>query len=77
MTKTDFKIVSNQDKKSTSENLLTTKEASAYLKIAPRTVYRYIKKHDLPAFKLGREWRFVRSELDKWIMRKIRENNAK
>ena len=55
------------------EELLTTKEASKYLKISPRTLYRHIRKHQIPAFKLGGEWRFIKSELDKWLMKKVQE----
>jgi excisionase family DNA binding protein len=57
------------------EELLTAKEASKYLKISPRTLYRHIREHQIPAFKLGRKWRFIRSELDKWLMRKIQESS--
>ena len=59
--------------KTAKEELLTTKEASKYLKVSPRTLYRHIKKHRIPAFKLGGEWRFVRSELDRWLMKKLQE----
>jgi excisionase family DNA binding protein len=54
--------------------LLTAKETCEYLKIAPRTLYRHIREHQIPALKLGREWRFIKSELDKWLMNKIRES---
>jgi excisionase family DNA binding protein len=59
--------------KTFQEEVLTSKEASDYLKIAPRTLYRYIRKHSIPAFKLGREWRFIKSELDKWLIKKVQE----
>ncbi len=49
------------------DELLTVAETCRYLKVTPRTLYRYIKDGDLPAFKLGKEWRFVRSELEQWI----------
>ena len=51
--------------KTSQEEVLTTKETSKYLKIAPRTLYRHIREHNIPAFKLGREWRFIKSELDR------------
>ena len=47
--------------------LWTVAETCRYLKITPRTLYRYIQTHRLPAFKLGKEWRFVRSDLERWI----------
>lgn len=59
--------------KTSHEEVLTTKEASKYLKIAPRTLYRHIREHNIPAFKLGRDWRFIKSELDRWLMKKVQE----
>jgi DNA binding domain, excisionase family len=61
------------NKPAQQEELLTAKEASRYLKISPRTLYRHIKEHQIPALKLGREWRFIKSELDKWLIKKIQE----
>lgn len=53
------------------DELLTAAEACGYLKIAPRTLYRYIQDRRMPAFKLGKEWRFVRSDLEKWIRQRV------
>lgn len=47
--------------------LLTVEETCRYLKITRRTLYRYLRSHQIPAFKLGKEWRFVRSDLEQWI----------
>ena len=46
---------------------MTAEETCRYLKITPRTLYRYLRSHQIPAFKLGKEWRFVRSDLEQWI----------
>ena len=46
---------------------MTLAETCQYLKITPRTLYRYLQTRRLPAFKLGKEWRFVRSDLEQWI----------
>ena len=53
------------------DELLTAAETCRYLKIAPRTLYRYIQDRRMPAFKLGKEWRFVRSDLERWIRRRV------
>jgi len=52
---------------STQSELLTAAETCRYLKVTPRTLYRYIQVRHMPAFKLGKEWRFVRSDLDHWL----------
>ena len=68
------KEATNLMNKTAKEELLTAKEASAYLKVVPRTLYCHIRKHQIPALKLGREWRFIKSELDKWLMRRLQES---
>ena len=46
---------------------MTAEETCRYLKITSRTLYRYLRSRQIPAFKLGKEWRFVRSDLEQWI----------
>jgi excisionase family DNA binding protein len=52
--------------------LMTAEETCRYLKITPRTLYRYLRSRKIPAFKLGKEWRFVRSDLEQWIRDRTR-----
>jgi len=53
--------------KSAKNELLTAEDTCRYLKITPRTLYRYVQDRHMPAFKLGKEWRFVRSDLEQWL----------
>ena len=53
------------------DEILTAAETCHYLKITPRTLYRYLQDRQMPAFKLGKEWRFVRSDLEQWIRRRV------
>lgn len=48
---------------------LTTEEVLSCLKVNPRTIYRLIKTGELPAIRIGRQWRFRRADLDEWIDR--------
>jgi len=48
---------------------LTTAEVLGCLKVNPRTIYRLIKTGELPAVRIGRQWRFRRADLDEWIDR--------
>jgi excisionase family DNA binding protein len=43
---------------------LTTAEVAAWLKVSVFTVRRWIKQGDLPARKVGREWRIPREALE-------------
>lgn len=43
-------------------------EASEYIGIKTVTIRGWIKKRNgIPAHKIGRQWKFKRSELDDWI----------
>jgi excisionase family DNA binding protein len=57
--------------KSAQSDLMTAAETCRYLRITPRTLYRYIQDRRMPAFKLGKEWRFVRSDLEQWLRRRV------
>jgi excisionase family DNA binding protein len=47
--------------------ILTFKEAEVYLKIPRSTLYKLLQEGRVPARKVGRHWRFVKSELDAWL----------
>lgn len=53
----------------TLPSFLTTEEVLGYLKVNPRTIYRLIRSGELPAIRIGRQWRFRRSDLNDWIDR--------
>jgi len=47
--------------------VMTSIEAAEYLKMHVKTVCRLAKEGKIPAKKVGSEWRFLRSVLDKWL----------
>ena len=51
----------------TDEGFLTTEEVLEYLNVNLRTVYRLIKAGSIPAVRVGRQWRFRKRDLDKWL----------
>ena len=46
--------------------ILTVQEVSSYLRVHPSTIYRMLKKNQLPAFRVGSDWRFSVEAIDKW-----------
>lgn len=46
--------------------VLTLEEVAGYLRVHPSTIYRLLKKKQLPAFKVGSDWRFNLESIDKW-----------
>jgi excisionase family DNA binding protein len=49
------------------DEILTLPEVALLLKIAEKTVYTMAQKAQLPAFKVGGQWRFKRVDIDTWI----------
>jgi excisionase family DNA binding protein len=47
-------------------------EVAEYLRVHPSTIYRLLKKHQIPAFKVGSDWRFNLESIDHW--RSMAEN---
>lgn len=54
-------------KRPTDEGFLTTEEVLEYLQVNLRTVYRLIKTKNIPAVRVGRQWRFKKSDIDAWL----------
>jgi excisionase family DNA binding protein len=55
------KLLSNR------ESLLTTAAVAKWLGIAPRTVCLWAECREIPAIKIGRQWRFREGELWEWL----------
>lgn len=47
--------------------VLTTKQACEYLQITRLTVYKLIKEKKIKCNKLGKDYRFLKSDLDKLV----------
>lgn len=54
---------------SIQDNYISLEEAADYLGIKPVTLRGWIKRpeKDFPAHKIGKFWRFKRSEIDSWV----------
>ena len=49
--------------------LLTVQEITAYLTVSKRTVYRMLRDHQLPAYRVGGQWRFKLEMIEAWMRR--------
>ena len=49
------------------EKYVTMKEMQAYLGVRRETILQWISKRNMPAYKVGRLWKFKLSEVDAWI----------
>ena len=54
--------------------VLSLEEACQFLKLAKPTLYKYARVGDVPAFKMGRVWKFHRESLDQWMRARVQED---
>lgn len=48
--------------------VMTVRELSAYLRVHPSTVYKLLRRGELPGFRIGTDWRFNAEAIDKWCL---------
>jgi excisionase family DNA binding protein len=48
-------------------DILNAKEVAQYLHLHLLTVHKLAREGKLPAFKVGKDWRFRRSALEEWM----------
>ena len=58
-------------------DIMTLDEVAAYLKAGKRTIYRLTASGEIPAFKLGGTWRFLRSDIERWIKQQSADATSK
>jgi excisionase family DNA binding protein len=54
--------------KGLDRRMLTTEDVSKWLGMATRTVCLWAECGELPATKIGRQWRFYRDEIESWLV---------
>jgi len=54
------------DGKTAASMVLTVEEVARYLHVHQSTIYRLVRQKELPAFKVGSDWRFNIESIDKW-----------
>lgn len=47
--------------------VLTLEELALYLKIPKSTLYKLVQEGRIPGQKLGKQWRFGKSAIDRWL----------
>jgi PTS system nitrogen regulatory IIA component len=57
--------------KAPDHDILTLEEVAQYLRLKPQTIYKWAQERRIPAVKLGKEWRFRKSILDRWLDERI------
>jgi excisionase family DNA binding protein len=47
--------------------LLTTRQVQALLHVDRTTIYRMVENGELPALRVGKQWRFAREQVEAWL----------
>jgi excisionase family DNA binding protein len=53
--------------RSPANDILTLEEVASYLRLTPQTIYKWAQENRIPGAKLGKEWRFRKSIIDRWL----------
>jgi len=56
--------------------LMTIEEVAGYLRVTKKTIYRLLKRGNIPATKVGRQWRFDKASINEWLRQKAVETKA-
>ena len=51
----------------TDEPLMSVRELAAYLQVDMSTIYLWSQRGQIPAMKVGKMWRYRRSEIEEWL----------
>jgi excisionase family DNA binding protein len=49
-----------------SRTLMTLQEVAEYLRVTRSTIHQLLKRNQIPAFRIGRHWRFNLEEIENW-----------
>lgn len=49
------------------ERFITLRELAEYLSVSEALIYKWSERQKIPGYKIGRVWRFKKSEMDDWI----------
>jgi excisionase family DNA binding protein len=55
--------------KEMTREIVTVKDLAKYLHCHQSTIYRLVKRGEIPGFRLGGGWRFKIDEIDRWCRR--------
>jgi len=56
--------------------ILTLEEVATYLRVSERTVYDWANKGEIPCGKIGTNWRFKRTEIERWVDQRLGAGRA-
>jgi excisionase family DNA binding protein len=58
------------------QNLLTVKELASLLRVSSQTLYKMLEQGEIPAVKIGAQWRFDQEKIRSWIESHARDGKG-
>jgi excisionase family DNA binding protein len=55
---------------------MTLCEVAEYLRVTEKTILRQLHKGEFPGFKIGNQWRFIRSSIDDWMIKSMEDSSV-
>jgi len=49
------------------KGIMSVNEVASYLGFSTKKIYRLAEGHQIPAIRVGRQYRFVRKVIDEWL----------
>jgi excisionase family DNA binding protein len=49
------------------EPWFSVEEIARYLAVSKESIYRWLEREKIPAHRVGKQWRFKPSEIDRWV----------
>jgi excisionase family DNA binding protein len=56
--------------------MMTVTELSEYLRVHPTTIYKLLRRGELPGFRVGSDWRFHIEVVERWCLEQKMKPNA-
>jgi len=66
----------NNKQNNIMERWLTLEQIAEYLQMSTSSIYKMAQKGKIPAYKVGRQWRFNKEEIDMWVKSKRKIHNG-
>jgi excisionase family DNA binding protein len=49
------------------EPMMTVEQLAEVLQVSTKTIYRLLKRGEIPALRIGHHWRFDRKDVSRWL----------
>ncbi len=49
------------------KSIMTVEEVAEYLGFSVKKIYRLVETHEMPASRIGRQYRFLRETVNRWL----------